>query len=190
MIQTGARTEALLRLYQDALGETSDSHVYGSESLPAPLHVCRYDTVVSGVSALMTAGLSEYASVIGSPIEVVLLTTSHADELADFLVTALRFAIKHSLPIAEGFSLQGLSAVNATLAASSGKEALYFTGSSTLPAPLQAIESAQGDVKLLHAVLISSPENEYFLDHGSEALEQKLTAKAIADPTLNRASTV
>ncbi|HEY3330290.1 MAG TPA: suppressor of fused domain protein [Capsulimonadaceae bacterium] len=174
MIQSGARTEVILRQYEQHLGEASDIHVYGSESLKSPIHITRYDNVIPGASVLLTAGLSGYSAELGGAHEVVLVASTHVDEISDFLIAAVRFAIKQKLPITYGFSLQGLSAINPSLAKSSGKEALYFTSLSGLPAQIVAIDN-ESDAKLLNAILISAAENDYFLDNGAEALESKLS---------------
>ncbi len=188
MIETGWATDVFLRHYASVLGESTDSHLYGSEKLRAPIHLCRYDGIVPGASLLLTAGLSEYAHEIGCATEVALVTKSHADELSDFLVTAVRFAIANRLQIGPGFSLQGLSAVNPSLASECGKEALYFTELTSLPTELGKVDNASPELLILSAILISQAENDYFLDHGSEALETKLKDIGAAYKNIDRPS--
>jgi hypothetical protein len=190
MIETGWATDAFLRHYASVLGESTDSHLFGSEKLRAPIHICRYDGAVPGAILLLTAGLSEYAHEIGCATEVAFVTKTHADELADFLFAALRFAILQKLPIAPGFSLQGLSAINPTLAAECGKEALYFTELTSLPTDLGKMEAASPELLMLSALLISKAENDYFLEQGAEALDSKLKDIGAAYKSIDRPSVV
>lgn len=165
-------------------------HVYGSEAFATPFYVLQYSNVVPHGHLLLTAGLSDYAEQIGSRLEIALTVDQYVDELGDFLITALHFAVRQKLPIAEGFSLQGLSGVNATLANAIGKEAVYFTKLRVAPDRLSVVPDSDPRARVIGGVLISASENEYFLDHGAKALESKLTEAILTSPNIKRAPVV
>lgn len=190
MDQPGKSTTAYLKHYESILGEPADMHVYGSEAFAIPFYIMQYDMPASNAHILVSAGLSDYAEEIGARMEIALLVDQHVDEIADFLIAALHFAVRSQLQISEGFSLQGLSAVNPALAGLINKEAIYFTRLRGLPEQLASIPDADPPATVVSGILISASENEYFLDHGAEALESRLTESVLSSPAVKRPSVI
>jgi hypothetical protein len=190
MDQPGKSAAAYLKHYESLFGNPTDMHVYGSDSFPTPFYVMQYDKVLPLGHLLLSAGLSDYAEQIGSRIEVALRVDQYVDEIGDFLITALHFAVREKLQIGDGFSLQGLSAVNSALANAIGKEAIYFTKLRGIRDGLAAIPGTEPPARVLSGVLISASENEFFLDHGAEDLESTLTESVLTDPSVKRAPIV
>jgi hypothetical protein len=184
----GKFTKVFLNHYQSVLGEPEDIHTYGSETLRSPFCVGLFKTNKSGARLLLTAGISDYEDKLGEPLEIITFVAGHADEVEDFLIAALHFAISQKIKISEGFSLQGLSALNPKLASETGKEAIYFTRVRGVPPQLCNLPDEISSRAILLGFLISNKENEYFLDNGPEAFEKLIGEEALSFPTIERPS--
>jgi hypothetical protein len=174
--------------YKSVLGDPIDVHAYASESLKTPFYIAQHVGYAPNTQLLLTAGVSAFADELGTPLEVVLYVDDAVDEVEDFLFAAIHFAITQRLHIEAGFSLQGLSTTNPKLAKRSKKEAIYFTSLKGAPPQLDNIPTEVDNVILLTGILISAEENEFFLNNGADAFEEKLGIITMIDPKIKRKS--
>src|SRR5262245_42818566 len=168
--------------FEKFLGPISRRSVFEIDNSQPNIQILEYDDAVEGCLVFCSFGLSIYTYHIGGVFYEVFLPVDEGWEYIPKILSGTLFTIvEHKIQFGPGFYLGGLEIIDAEFVEKFGKSALYFTPPYSVPDEFKRVPCNNSLGSVIMGMFISTAENMYLRDEGSDHFET-LLEKAEIDP--------
>jgi hypothetical protein len=173
--------ECILNHYERYFGDPMLRHVFNMEQDIRSIQIFGYDKFSRDSIVLASFGLSKFEAELGEYAEVYCPVDKMQDEAATVLCNVLFHMVNTKMQLGPGISMPGIENVDQHFACKTGKHAMYLGSPYGVPKDFGLVSCLNKPCYIYTMVFISKNEHEYFVRHGSEALESLFDEKGV-DP--------